>query len=152
MKDEIRVKFEQALNSYRAAGERAKVDLEQELVPRQIFEMQWRENRDAVVIPALTQIAELLRSKGWQCQITSTDHSVVFEIYQEQMRGVAGARRPQIAFHADPDSLRIYMRSSTQSVSSPESPGEVGSPFTEEVIQQLVLKFFQRLTAEGPPP
>jgi hypothetical protein len=153
MKDDTKAKFEQAIGGYVAAAQHAKDESDHKLSARQQFEMQWRENRDAVVIPALTQIAELLRSKGWQCQITSTDaeHGVTIDVYQGLMRGVAGSGRPHIAFKADPHSARIIVHSTTQSVSSPEGTGGFGIPLTEEVVQQHVLKFFQRLASEGPP-
>jgi hypothetical protein len=153
MKDDTKAKFEQAIDGYVAASVHAKEEQDQKLSARQRFEQQWRENRDAVVMPALTQIAELLHTKGWQCQITSVDADlgVTIDVYKGLMRGVVGSGRPHITFKADPHSEKISVRSTTQSGSGAVGTGGFGMPLTEEVVQQQVLQFFQRLASEGPP-
>jgi hypothetical protein len=151
MKDETKAKFEQAVAGYSEQAQRAKEVLEHKLTARQQFEAEWRNNRDGVVKSALEEIArDLLRPKGWQCHITSSDaeHSIKLEVYQGDMTAT-GSGKPCIKFIAEKSEPAIYIQSMTQSQGGADGRS-IGVPLTEDVVHQYVLRFFQRLASEGP--
>lgn len=150
MKDETKAKLEQALAGYQQKAQHANEVREQKETARQRFESEWRKNRDGVVMSALEEIAGVLRAKGWQCHITSSDAdlSIGLEVYQGDMTA-AGVGRPCIKFIAEKSEPAIYVHTSTQSQAGSEGRS-IGIPLIEDVVHQYTLGFFQRLASEGP--
>jgi hypothetical protein len=79
------------------AGFEKRQQVEQErLRERERFETDWAQIRTTVVLPALEEVAVVLRKAGWQCEMRAGDKDpgVHFTVYRASKAGVSGGERP----------------------------------------------------------
>ena len=84
----MRKDVQEALESAIAEFEKRQQAKQKRLRERERFDTDWARIRTAVVLPALEEIAVLLRKAGWQCELRAGDKDpgVHFTVY--------GGRRP----------------------------------------------------------
>ena len=91
MKKDVQEALENAI-----AGFEKRQQAEQErLRERERFETDWAQIRTTVVLPALEEVAVILRKAGWQCEVRAGDKDpgVHFTVYRGVKAGVSGAAR-----------------------------------------------------------
>jgi hypothetical protein len=102
----------------------------------------------SVIVPALEEVAELLRNQQWRCNILHSDGGASLEIYRGNMSTQRNANvHPNIAFVAHPDTMLVRM--SAESVISQDARDDITlQQINSEFIQEEVLKFFTKLAKE----
>lgn len=147
MKQETRAGFERALAGYESRAKAAADAKEAKFAQRHQFEIDYRRVRDAVIIPALRQVAyELLEPRGWKCHLRSVEQAIeaTLEIYRGDLKTVSTGERPFITFKAAAHAPQFTVSSSAQS--GPQGPRAL-EEMTTEFVQQQVLEFFQLLAS-----
>ena len=69
----MRKNVQEALESAIAEFEKRQQAKQKRLRERERFDTDWARMRTAVVLPALEEIAVLLRKAGWQCEVRAGD-------------------------------------------------------------------------------
>ncbi len=150
MRDETRAAFEQALADYEARI-KAAVDVKNEkLAQRRRFEVDFRQLRDEIVIPALKQIAEeLLEPRGWKCNLRYVEQTIeaTLEIYRSDVKTVSSGERSFISFKAEAHAPEFTVYTSAQSQGGPQCTRPL-EEMSGDFVQQQVLEFFQLLASE----
>jgi len=149
MKSETKKAFQKAAAEFEADRTEQQRIQEKRVTERQTFEAGWREARDKVIIPALTQIREeALAPAGWTSAIRKKDDamSVTLELYKGEMHALGTTQRPSITFVADQSSPRINIVAQSRTQGGGEGQTNL-SAVTEEFVQAKVLKFFQRVAS-----
>jgi hypothetical protein len=107
---------------------------------------------DNVILPAATQVKELVTPTNWMCVATKSDNglSTKVEIYQGNMKAPAG-ERPHVKIMAASkgNDVQVYVTSQS-SGGSKQSVVKV-EEITERVVQEYLLALVEKLVAEGPP-
>jgi signal recognition particle subunit SEC65 len=123
---------------------------EQERVrERERFETDWARIRTAVVLPALEEVAAVLRKAGWQCEVRAGDKDpgVHFTVYRVVKAGVSGGEKPFMIYQPDKQKDSISVNAATRASAAP-----VGSfaldKITEDFVQTEATKFFARVASE----
>jgi len=80
----MRKDVQEALESAIAEFEKRQQAKQKRLRERERFDTDWARIRTAVVLPALEEIAVLLRKAGWQCEVRAGDKDpgVHFTVYR----------------------------------------------------------------------
>jgi hypothetical protein len=80
----MRKDLQEALESAVAEFEKRQQAKQERLRERERFETDWARIRTAVVLPALEEVAVLLRKAGWQCELRGGDKDpgVHFTVYR----------------------------------------------------------------------
>lgn len=149
MKEETRVGFERALAGYESRAKAVADAKEAKFAQRHQFEVEYRRVRDAVIIPALKQVAEdLLEPRGWKCHLRTAEQAIeaTLEIYRSDLKTVSTGERPFITFKAAAHAPQFTVSSSAQSQGGPQGPRALDE-VTTEFVQQQVLEFFQLLAS-----
>jgi hypothetical protein len=100
------------------------------------------------VLPALEEVAALLRKAGWQCEARAGDKDpgVHFTVYRVKA-GVSGGERPFMTYQPEKQKDTILVNVSTRA-----SAALVGSftldKITEDFVQTEATKFFARVASE----
>jgi hypothetical protein len=111
---------------------------------RERFETDWAQIRTTVVLPALEEVAVVLRKAGWQCEVRAGDKdpSVHFTIYRE-----GGGEKPFMTYQLEKQKNTVLINAATKASAAP-----VGSfaldKITEDFVQTEVTKFFTRVASE----
>jgi signal recognition particle subunit SEC65 len=145
MRKEVQEALESAI-----AGFKKRQQAEQErLRERERFETDWAQIRTAVVLPALEEIAVVLRKAGWQCEVRAGDKDpgVHFTIYRGAMAAVSGSERPFMTYQPEKQKNTVLVNAATKGSAAP-----VGSfaldQITEDFVQTEATKFFARAASE----
>ena len=87
----MRKDVQEALESAIAEFEKRQQAKPERLRERERFEIDWARIRTAVVLPALEEIAVLLRKAGWQCEVRAGDKDpgVHFTVHRAAKAGVS---------------------------------------------------------------
>jgi hypothetical protein len=149
MREETRAAFELALAGYEARSKAAVQDKENRLTQRLQFEVECRQLRDSVVVPALKQLAsELLEPRGWKCEVRTVEKNseATLEIHRGDMKTVSSSERPLIGFRAEAHSPRLSVYTSADQQGGPPSTYPLAE-ISDEFVHQQVLEFFRRLVS-----
>jgi len=145
MKKEI----QEALESAIAAFEQRQQAEQERLREREKFETDWARIRTAVVLPALEEVAAVLRKAGWQCEARAGDKDpgVHFTIYRGVKAGMSGGERPFMSYQPEKQKDTVLVNVATKG-----SAALVGSftldKITEDFVQTEATKFFARVASE----
>jgi hypothetical protein len=71
----MRKEVQEALESAIAGFEKRQQAEQERLRERERFETNWARIRTAVVLPALEEVAVVLRKAGWQCEVRTGERS-----------------------------------------------------------------------------
>ena len=116
---------------------------------RERFETDWARIRTAVVLPALEEVAALLRKAGWQCEVRAGDKDpgVHFTVYRGAKGGASGGEKPFMIYQPEKQKDTVLLNVATRASAAP-----VGSfaldKITEDFVQTEATKFFARVASE----
>ena len=111
---------------------------------RERFETDWAQIRTTVVLPALEEVAVVLRKAGWQCEVHAADKDpgVHVTIYRE-----GGVEKPFMTYQLEKQKNTVLINVATKASAAP-----VGSfaldKITEDFVQSEATKFFTRVASE----
>ena len=145
----MRKDLQEALESAVAEFEKRQQAKQERLRERERFETDWARIRTAVVLPALEEVAVLLRKAGWQCEVRAGDKDpgVHFTVYRGAKAGVGGAEKPFMTYQPEKQNNTVLVNVATRASAAP-----VGSfaldKITEDFVQTEATKFFARAASE----
>jgi hypothetical protein len=107
---------------------------------------------DRVILPAATQVNQLVAPKNWICRASKADNglSAKIEIYQGNMKAATGERpHVKISAAAKVSDVQIYL--ATQSSGGSKQSVTKVKEVNEQLVQGYLLELLEKLVAEGPP-
>ena len=122
---------------------------QERLRERERFETDWARIRTAVVLPALEEVAVLLRKAGWQCELRGGDKDpgVHFTVYRAVTAGASGGEKPFMTYQPEKQNNTVLVNVATRASAAP-----VGSFYLDKITEYLVqteaTKFFARVASE----
>ena len=140
----MRKDVQEALENAIAGFEKRHQAEQERLRERERFESDWAQIRTTVVLPALEEVAVVLRKAGWQCEVRAgdKDSGVHVTIY----RG-GGGEKPFMTYQLEKQKNTVLINVATKASAAP-----VGSfaldKITEDFVQTEVTKFFTRVALE----
>jgi hypothetical protein len=145
----MRKEVQEALENAIAEFEKRQQAEQERLRERERFETDWLRMRTAIVLPALEEIAVLLKKAGWQCEVRTGDKDpgVHFTIYRAAKAGVSVGEKPFMTYQPEKQHNTVLVNVATKGSAAP-----VGSfaldKITEDFVQTEATKFFARITSE----
>ena len=145
----MRKDLQEALESAVAEFEKRQQAKQERLRERERFETDWARIRTAVVLPALEEVAVLLREAGWQCELRGGDKDpgVHFTVYRGVTAGASGGEKPFMTYQTEKQKNTVLINAATKASAAP-----VGSftldKITEDFVQTEATKFFTRVASE----
>jgi len=145
----MRKEVQEALERAVAEFEKRQQAEQERLRERERFETDWARIRTAVVLPALEEVAVLLRKAGWQCEVRAGDKDpgVHFTVYRGATTGASGGEKPFMTYQPEKQNNTVLVNFATRASAAP-----VGSfaldKITEDFVQTEATKFFARVASE----
>ena len=148
MKHALKAAFEQAIASTDARSKAATELQQQRLAKQRQFDHDFGVTCTTVIAPALNEVADFLRSKGWNAELLPMQGDGTFglSIYKENMFAIGGDGRPHIAFRGDTFSQRVMVSFVPATPPTYAEAPYLLSDFTEDFVQSTALKFFRFLS------
>jgi hypothetical protein len=143
--------FELAVATYDAQATLVQHTAQRKAEERAGFIAGFEQARKTVVLPALEEVSEMLKARGWTCRITELEKpiGISLEIYRRNMTTAPSSQmRPHIQFSAEPENLKVETYWATQSQRAPDRNNLEVDQLTARQIQSEALKFFEVLAAE----
>jgi len=140
----MRKDVQEALENAIAGFEKRQEAEQERLRERERFETDWAQIRTTVVLPALEEVAVVLRKAGWQCEVRAGDKdpSVHVTVYRE-----GGGEKPFMTYQLEKQKNTVLINAATKASAAP-----VGSfaldRITKDFVQTEVTKFFTRVASE----
>jgi hypothetical protein len=141
----MRKEVQDALESAIAGFEKRQQAEQERLRERERFETGWALIRTSVVLPALEEVAVLLRKVGWQCEVRAGDKDlgVYFRVYRAESR----AERPYMTYQPEKQKNTVLVDVATKGSAAPL--GSFGlDQITKDFVQTEATKFFARVAEE----
>jgi len=152
MDEQLKSRFEHVLQQYADVIKERDAALLRAKTAREQFEASFRAAVDNVILPAATQVKELVTPTHWVCLATKSDNglSAKVEIYQGNMKATTG-ERPHVKLMAasKANDVQIYVASQSSGGSKQTTMKVEG--ITEQTVQEYLLALIEKLVAEGPP-
>ena len=145
----MRKDVQEALENAIAGFEKRHQAEQERLRERERFETDWAQIRTTVVLPALEEVAVVLRKAGWQCEVRAGDKDpgVHFTVYRGATASVSGSESPFMTYQPEKQKSTVLINVATKASAAP-----VGSfaldKITEDFVQTEVTKFFTRVASE----
>ena len=145
----MRKEVQEALESAIAGFEKRQQAEQDRLRERERFESHWARIRTSIVLPALEEVAAVLRKAGWQCDARAGDKDpgVHFTIYRGVKAAMSGGERPFMTYQPEKQNNTVLVNVATKAFAAP-----VGSfaldKITEDFVQTEATKFFARAASE----
>ncbi len=117
----MRTDVQEALESAIAEFEKRQQAERERLRERERFETDWARIRTAVVLPALEEVAVLLRKAGWQCEVRAGDKDpgVHFTVYRVAKAGVSGGEKPFMTYQPEKQKSTVLVSIATRASATP---------------------------------
>jgi hypothetical protein len=108
----MRKDVREALDSAIAEFEKRQQVEQERLREREGFETDWAQKQTVVVLPALEEVAALLKNAGWQCEVRAGDKEpgVHFTVYREVKTGVSGGQKPFMNYQPEKQKIPFFRR------------------------------------------
>ena len=99
----MRKDVQEALENAVAEFEKRQQAEQERLRERERFETDWAQIRNTVVLPALEEVAVVLRKAGWLCEVRAGDKDpgVHFTVYRGVKAGVSGGEKPFMTYQPE---------------------------------------------------
>jgi len=99
----MRKDVQEALENAVAEFEKRQQAEQERLRERERFETDWAQIRNTVVLPALEEVAVILRKAGWLCEVRAGDKDpgVHFTVYRGVKAGVSGGEKPFMTYQPE---------------------------------------------------
>jgi hypothetical protein len=150
VKDDLKSEFNRLLDRHARIVNRQNEALANIKTTREEFEEAFRKAVDKTILPAATQVKELVEAKGWVCLPAKSSNglSAKVEIYDGSMRAAGGNGRPHLNIMAEPraNSVGVYM--ATPAVSGMKHSGLGIAHLTTAAVQEYLLELFQALVSD----
>ena len=106
MRKDVQEALERAITGFK---KRQQAEQER-LRERERFETDWARMRTAVVLPALEEVAVLVRTAGWQCEVRAGDKDpgVHFTIYRAVKTGMSGGEKPYMTYQPEKQKILYW--------------------------------------------
>jgi len=145
----MRKDVQEALESAIAEFEKRQQAEQARLRERERFETDWARIRTAVVLPALEEVAALLRKAGWQCEVRAGDKDpgVHFTVYQGVKAGASGGEKPFMTYQPEKQKDTVLVNVATRASAAPLGSFALDK-ITEDFVQTEATKFFARVASE----
>jgi len=145
----MRKDVQEALESAIAEFEKRQQAKQKRLRERERFDTDWARIRTAVVLPALEEIAVLLRKAGWQCEVRAGDKDpgVHFTVYRGATAGVSGGEKPFMTYQPEKQNNTVLVNFATRASAAPVGSFDLNK-ITEDFVQTEATKFFARVASE----
>jgi hypothetical protein len=145
----MRKDLQEALESAVAEFEKRQQAKQERLRERERFETDWARIRTAVVLPALEEVAVLLRKAGWQCELRGGDKDpgVHFTVYRGVTAGASGGEKPFMTYQPEKQNNTVLVNVATRASAAPVGSFDLDK-ITEDLVQTEATKFFARVASE----
>jgi len=145
----MRKDVQEALESAIAEFEKRQQAKQKRLRERERFDTDWARIRTAVVLPALEEIAVLLRKAGWQCEVRAGDKDpgVHFTVYRGETAGASGGEKPFMTYQPEKQNNTVLVNFATRASAAPVGSFDLNK-ITEDFVQTEATKFFARVASE----
>jgi hypothetical protein len=145
----MRKDLQEALESASAEFEKRQQAKQERLRERERFETDWARIRTAVVLPALEEVAVLLRKAGWQCELRGGDKDpgVHFTVYRGVTAGASGGEKPFMTYQPEKQNNTVLVNVATRASAAPVGSFDLDK-ITEDLVQTEATKFFARVASE----
>jgi hypothetical protein len=145
MRKDVREGLEGAIAEFE---KRQQAELER-LRERERFETDWAQKRTAVVLPALEEVAALLRNAGWQCEVRAGDQEpgVHFTVYREVKASGSGGQKPFMTYQPEKQKNTVLVNVATKGSAASVGSFDLGE-ITEDFVQTEATKFFARVASD----
>ena len=145
----MRKDVQEALESAIAEFEKRQQAKQKRLRERERFDTDWARMRTAVVLPALEEIAVLLRKAGWQCEVRAGDKDpgVHFTVYRGATAGASGGEKPFMTYQPEKQNNTVLVNFATRASAAPVGSFDLNK-ITEDFVQTEATKFFARVASE----
>jgi hypothetical protein len=145
----MRKEVQEALDSAIAGFEKRRQAEQERLRERERFETDWAQIRTAVVLPALEEVAVILRKAGWQCEVRAGDKDpgVHFTIYRGATAAAGGSERPFMTYQPEKQKNTVLVNAASKGSAAPLGSFTLDK-ITEDFVQTEATKFFARVTSE----
>ena len=145
----MRKDLQEALESAVAEFEKRQQAKQERLRERERFETDWARIRTAVVVPALEEVAVLLRKAGWQCEVRAGDKDpgVHFTVYRGATTGASGGEKPFMTYQPEKQNNTVLVNVATRASAAPVGSFDLDK-ITEDFVQTEATKFFARVASE----
>jgi signal recognition particle subunit SEC65 len=145
----MRKDVQEALESAIAEFEKRQQAKQKRLRERERFDTDWARIRTAVVLPALEEIAVLLRKAGWQCEVRAGDKDpgVHFTVYRGATVGASGGEKPFMTYQPEKQNNTVLVNFATRASAAPVGSFDLNK-ITEDFVQTEATKFFARVASE----
>jgi hypothetical protein len=144
----MRKEVQEALQSAIAGFDKRQQAEQDRLRERERFEADWARTRTSIVLPALEEIAAVLRKAGWQCETRAGDKDpgVHFTIYRAAK--ASGGERPFMTYQPDKQQKTVLVNAATKGSAAPVGNFALDK-ITEDFVQTEAAKFFARVASEA---
>jgi hypothetical protein len=144
----MRKEVQEALESAIAGFEKRQQAEQDRLRERERFETDWARIRTCIVLPALEEVAAVLRKAGWLCEARAGDKDpgVHFTIYRGVKPGTGGGERPFMTYQPDKQQNAVLVNVATKGLAAPLGNFTLDK-ITEDFVQ--TAKFFARVASEA---
>ena len=145
----MRKNVQEALESAIAEFEKRQQAKQKRLRERERFDTDWARIRTAVVLPALEEIAVLLRKAGWQCEVRAGDKDpgVHFTVYRGVTAGASGGEKPFMTYQPEKQNNTVLVNFATRASAAPVGSFDLNK-ITADFVQTEATKFFARVASE----
>jgi hypothetical protein len=122
---------------------------EQERLRERESETDWAQVRTTVVLPALEEVAVVLRNAGWLCEVRAgnKDPGVHFTVYRGVKAGVSGGEKPFMTYQPEKQNNAVLINVATKASAAPLGSFTLDK-ITEDFVQTEATKFFTRVASE----
>ena len=146
----MRKEVQEALESAIAGFEKRQQAEQDRLRARDRFENDWARIRTSIVLPALEEVATVLRKAGWLCETRAGDKDpgVHFTIYRGVKAGVGGGERPFMTYQPEKQQSAVLVNVATKVSAAPLGSFTLDK-ITEDFVQTEATKFFARVASEA---
>jgi len=145
----MRKDVQEALENAIAEFEKRQRAEQERLRERERFETDWAQIRTTVVLPALEEVAAVLRKAGWQCEVRAGDKDpgVHFTVYRGVKAGVSGGEKPFMTYQLEKQKNTVLINVATKASAAPVGSFAIDK-ITEDFVQTEATKFFTRVASE----
>src|SRR5262249_25497420 len=143
----MRKDIQAALESVIAEFEKRQQAEQERLRERERFETDWARIRTAIVLPALEEVAVVLRKAGWQCEERAGDKDpgIHFTVYRVKA-GVSGGEKPFMTYQPEKQKDTVLVNVATKAAAAPVGSFSLDK-ITEDFVQTEATKFFARVAS-----
>jgi hypothetical protein len=145
----MRNDVQQALEGSIAEFEKWQQAEQERLRERESFETDWVRIRKTVVLPALEEVAVLLRKAGWEYQLlgTGNDLEVRLMVWRENS-GFGGGHKPYMIYELEKQKNAILVHLTTRGLRAAPVGSFALDKITDDFVQTEATKFFTRVVSE----